>query len=75
VGLTPPPPHIVPKVLEKRRAMPLLTRRACVAYKKGEILLLTSSRQSVLPSARNNSALAGQIFMIFNIGVFFENLS
>jgi len=30
------PPHLVPKVLEKSRAIPLLTLRACVAYKKGE---------------------------------------
>jgi len=37
VGLTPHPP-VVPKVLEKRRAIPVLTLRACVAYKKGENL-------------------------------------
>ena len=30
------PPHLVPKVLEKSRAIPLLTLRACVAYKKRE---------------------------------------
>jgi len=30
----PPNPHLVPKVLEKRRPIPLLTLRACVAYKK-----------------------------------------
>jgi len=36
VGLTPPHPHLVPKVLEKNTAIPLLTLRACVAYKKGE---------------------------------------
>jgi len=35
VGLT-PHPHLVPKVLEKGRAIPLLTLRACVAYRKGE---------------------------------------
>ena len=35
VGLT-PSPHLVPKVLEKSRAIPLPTLRACVAYKKGE---------------------------------------
>jgi len=29
-----PPPHLVPKALEKNRAIPLLTLRACVAYKK-----------------------------------------
>jgi len=29
-----PSPHLVPKVLEKRRAIPLLTIRACVAYKR-----------------------------------------
>ena len=37
VGLT-PHPHLLPKVLEKSRAIPLLTLRACVAYKKGENL-------------------------------------
>jgi len=37
VGLT-TYPHLVPKVLEKSRAIPLLTLRACVAYKKGENL-------------------------------------
>ena len=37
VGLT-PHSHLVPKVLEKSRAIPLLTLRACVAYKKGENL-------------------------------------
>ena len=37
VGLT-PHPHLVPKVLEKSRAIPLLTVRACVAYEKGENL-------------------------------------
>jgi len=30
-----PHPHLVPKVLEKIRAIPLLTLRVCVAYKKG----------------------------------------
>jgi hypothetical protein len=34
VGLT-PHPHLVPKVLEKSRAIPLLTPRVYVAYKKG----------------------------------------
>ena len=34
----PPHPHLVPKVLEKSRAIPLLTLRACVAYTKGENL-------------------------------------
>ena len=34
VGLT-PHPYLVPKVIEKSRAIPLLTLRACVAYKKG----------------------------------------
>ena len=33
-----PQPHLVPKVLEKSRAIPLLTLRTCVAYKKGENL-------------------------------------
>ena len=37
MGMT-PHPHLVPKVLEKSRAMPLLTLRACVAYKKAENL-------------------------------------
>jgi len=36
VGLT--PPHLVPKVLEKSRAVRLLNLRACVAYKKSENL-------------------------------------
>ena len=31
-----PHTHLVPKVLEKSIAIPLLTLRACVAYKKGE---------------------------------------
>ena len=35
VGLT-PHPHLVPKVLEKNTAVPLLTLRDCVVYKKGE---------------------------------------
>ena len=35
VGLT-RHPNLVPKVLEKSRAIPLPTLRACVAYKKGE---------------------------------------
>jgi len=30
----PPHPHLVPKVLEKSRALPLLTLMACLAYKK-----------------------------------------
>ena len=34
VGLT-PHIHLVPKVLEKCRAITLLTLRACVVYKKG----------------------------------------
>jgi len=37
VGLT-PHPHLVPRVLEKSRAIPLLTLRACVSYKKRENL-------------------------------------
>ena len=37
VGLT-PHPHLVPKVLEKNRAIPVLTLRVCVAYKRGENL-------------------------------------
>jgi len=35
VGLS-PHPHLVPKVLEKSRTIPLLTLKACVAYKKRE---------------------------------------
>jgi hypothetical protein len=31
-------PHLVPKVLEKGTAIPLLTLRAFIAYKKGENL-------------------------------------
>jgi len=34
-GADPSHSHLVPKVLEKSRAMPLLTLRAFVAYKKG----------------------------------------
>ena len=34
MGLTPPQPLLVPKVLEKSRAIPLLTQMGCVAYKK-----------------------------------------
>ena len=30
--------HLVPQILGKSRAIPLLTLRACVAYKKGEHL-------------------------------------
>ena len=30
--------HLVPKVLEKIRAIPVITLRDCVAYKKGENL-------------------------------------
>jgi len=33
-----PTPHLVPKVLKKRIAIPLLTLRDCVAYKNGENL-------------------------------------
>ena len=33
VGLT-PQPLLVPKVLEKSRAIPLLTKRACMTYKE-----------------------------------------
>jgi len=43
----PPPlsnPHLVPKVLEKSRAVSLLTLMACVAYNKGENLPIPSSR-------------------------------
>ena len=49
VGLT-HHPHLVPKFLEKSRAIPLLTQRACVAYKKCENLP-TSTR-----AARNRNA-------------------
>jgi len=38
VGLT-LQPLLVPKVLEKSRVIPLLTLRACVAYKKNETYL------------------------------------
>ena len=37
-GAETPHPHLLPKVLEKSRAIPLLTLRACLAYKKGENL-------------------------------------
>ena len=36
-------PRLVPKVLEKIRAVPVLTLRACVAYKKGENLPIVTS--------------------------------
>jgi len=42
VGLT-PHPHPVPKILQKSTAIPLLTLRVCVAYKKGENLPNESS--------------------------------
>ena len=38
MGLT-PTLHLVPKVLKKSTAIPLLALRACVAYKKGETQL------------------------------------
>ena len=41
-----PPSHLVPKVLEKSRAIPLLTLRVCVAYKKGENLTTLLSQMS-----------------------------
>ena len=37
MGLT-PQSHLVQKVLEKSRAIPVLALMACVAYKKGENL-------------------------------------
>jgi hypothetical protein len=40
VGLT-LNPHLVPKVIEKGRSIPLLTLRACLAYKKMEKKLAT----------------------------------
>ena len=40
VGLT-PHLHLVPKVVEKSRAIPVLTLRAYMAYKKGENLFWT----------------------------------
>ena len=40
-----------------------------------EKLLLTSSSLAVRPSACNNAALTGRIFMKFDIWVFFKNLS
>ena len=36
-----PHPHLVPRVLEKSRAIPLLTLKAFVACKKGENLPIT----------------------------------
>ena len=47
VGLT-PHAHLVPKVLEKSRAISLLTLRACVAYKKGENLPINVHTQHLL---------------------------
>ena len=45
-----PPPHVVPKVLEKSRAIPLLTLRACVFYKKGENLHKQRTGKQDLPN-------------------------
>jgi len=42
VVLTPPNHHLMQKVLEKSRAIPLLNLRAYVAYKKGKNLLIWS---------------------------------
>jgi len=48
VGLT-PHPHLVPKILENSRAIPLLTLRARVAYKNGENLhVLKTIRKEAL---------------------------
>jgi len=41
-GGLPSHPNLVPKVLEKSRAIPLLTLRACMAYKKDENLPTSS---------------------------------
>ena len=46
VGLT-PHPHLVQKVLEEVRAVPLLTLRACLIYKKGKILPYRSSNELI----------------------------
>jgi len=63
VGLT-PHPHLVLKVLEKSRAIPLLTLRACMACKKGENLvdsvqhsvqLLLRHRRSVTKGASTST--------------------
>jgi len=51
VGLT-PYTHLVPKVLEKSKTIPLLTLMACVAYKMGENL----------PILIKNSTCFGQIY-------------
>ena len=45
VGLT-PHPYLVPKALEKSTAIPLLTLRACLAYKKGENLPTRQNSQT-----------------------------
>ena len=68
MGLT-PPPHLMPKVLENSRAIPLLTIRACVAYKKSENLpnlyaLLT--RPLTLPG--NYLCAVAFLFFFFNNG-------
>jgi len=39
----------VPKVLEKSRAIPVLTLRACVAYKKGENLPTIENKSFLQP--------------------------
>jgi len=68
-------PHLVPKVLEKNRAILLLTLRACVAYKKVEnlptfktigdawaqILAVTKYRQTIYrPAERKTSSQMGE---------------
>ena len=44
--------HLLTKVLEKSRAIPLLILKACVAYKMGENLLNPLNTE-LIPSANN----------------------
>ena len=55
-----PPPHLVPKVLEESRAIPLLPLWACVAYKKRENLPTFQDATTVL-TTDNTYVTAGGI--------------
>ena len=51
----PPHPHLVPKVLEKSTALPLLTLRVYVDYEKGEnlpYLRMSDGRQNTVNRSR-----------------------
>jgi len=57
VGLT-PHHHLVPKVLEKSTAVPLLTVRVCVAYENGENLTIRQLKISM-----DNPFLRSKLFL------------